>query len=103
VGWATLLLPGNCEGGIQTPYMTDGHRVMKLGPHVRSLVSGSLWQASFSPMQINLLDLQGLNLAQPENRLPFMVPHKVLPKSLLFKINFFLYIVCLCLQINSFT
>ena len=30
---------------------------------------------TFCPLQINLLDLQGLNLGRPENRLPFTVPH----------------------------
>ena len=42
VGWATLLLldncgekhawllPGNCGGGVQTAYVTDGHRTMEL-------------------------------------------------------------------------
>jgi hypothetical protein len=33
----TWLLPGNCEGGVWTAYVTDGHRIMELGPHVRSL------------------------------------------------------------------
>ena len=46
----TWLLLGNCGGGVQTeyqelgalPYVTDGHRIMELRPHVRSLVSGSM-------------------------------------------------------------
>jgi hypothetical protein len=46
----TWLLPGNCGGGVQTeyqelgalPYESDGHRIMELGPHVRSQVSGSM-------------------------------------------------------------
>lgn len=33
------------------------------------------WQASFCSLQNYLLGLQGLNLAQPKNRLLFMVPH----------------------------
>ena len=57
VGWATLLLPGNCGeehtwllpgncgGGVQTAYVTDGHTIMELGPHVRSLSLGA-WQTS---------------------------------------------------------
>jgi hypothetical protein len=75
-------LSGNCGGGVQTeyqelgalPYVADGHRIMELGPHVRSLVSGSVWQTSCRPLQSYLLGLQGLNLVQPENRLPFTVP-----------------------------
>ena len=43
----TWLLPSNCGGGVQTEYqrlgvllyVTDGHRIMELRPHVRSLVS----------------------------------------------------------------
>ena len=31
---------------------------------------------AFCPLQSYLLGLQGLNLAQPENRLPFMVPQR---------------------------
>jgi hypothetical protein len=65
VGWATLLLPGNCGGGVQTAYMTDGHRIMELELHVRSLVSGSM--ATSHPLQIDLLGLWSLNLARPEN------------------------------------
>ena len=42
------------------------------------LVSGAwclgAWQTSFRPLKIYLLGLWGLNLAQPENRLSFMVP-----------------------------
>jgi hypothetical protein len=57
VGWATLLLPGNCGeehtwllpgncgGGVPTAYMTDGHRIMDLGPCVRSLCLGT-WQTN---------------------------------------------------------
>jgi hypothetical protein len=53
VGWATLLLPGNCGeehaellpgnygGGVQTAYVTDGHRMMELRAHgVRCLCLG---------------------------------------------------------------
>jgi hypothetical protein len=47
---------------------------MALEPRVRSLVSGIMWQTSFHPLQINLLGLWGLNLARPENRLPFTAP-----------------------------
>ena len=44
------LLPGNCGGGVQTEcqelgsllYLTDGHRIMELGPHVRILGSESI-------------------------------------------------------------
>jgi hypothetical protein len=43
VGWATLLLQGNCGGEVQTAYVTDGHRIMELGPRVRSLSLGT-WQ-----------------------------------------------------------
>ena len=39
----TWLLPGNCGGGVQIAYVTDGHRIMELGPHVRSLCLGA-WQ-----------------------------------------------------------
>jgi hypothetical protein len=48
---------------------------MELGPFVRSLVSGEHGKQAFCPLKINLLDLWGLNIARPENRLPFMVPH----------------------------
>jgi hypothetical protein len=60
------------------PYVTDGHRIMDLGPHVRSLVS--VWdhgKQAFCPLQSYLLGVRGLNLVRPENRLPFTVPHKV--------------------------
>jgi hypothetical protein len=62
-------------GGVELTYMTDGHRIMELRTLVRSLVSGGMAN-TFSPLQINLLGLQGLNLAQPENRLPFTVPQE---------------------------
>jgi hypothetical protein len=43
------------------------------------LVSGAyVWEhdkEAFHLLQINLLGLRGLNLAQPANRLPFNVPH----------------------------
>jgi hypothetical protein len=55
--------------------MTDVHRNMELGPCVRSLVSGSV--ANFFPFLAELSVGSpgwGLNLAQPENRLPFTVP-----------------------------
>jgi hypothetical protein len=45
----------------------------------RSLVSGDM-ENTFHPLQEHLLGLWGLNLAQPENRLPFMVSY--LPKSI---------------------
>jgi hypothetical protein len=54
------------------PCVTGGHRIMELGPHVRSPVSGGVANA-FCPLQEHLLGLQGLNLTQPENRLPFTV------------------------------
>ena len=46
----TWLLPGNCWARVQTEYeglgtlsyVTDGHRIMELGTHARSLVSGSM-------------------------------------------------------------
>jgi hypothetical protein len=37
------LLPGNCGGRVQTAYVTHGHRMMELGPCVRSLRLGA-WQ-----------------------------------------------------------
>ena len=44
------------------------------------LVSGAyVWEYgkwAVCPLQINLLGLQGLNLARPENRLPFTVPQE---------------------------
>ena len=54
------------------PYMTDGHRIMELGPHIRSLVSGSM--ANFLLFFVELSGVWGLNLAQAENRLLFRVP-----------------------------
>ena len=38
----TWIFPGNCEGGVQTAYVTDGHKIIELGLHVRSLVTGSM-------------------------------------------------------------
>jgi hypothetical protein len=73
VGWATLLLPGNCGGGVQIAYVTDGHRIVE--PSVREH-----GKRAFCPLQINLLRLQGLNLARPENGLPFTVPQTQLPR-----------------------
>jgi hypothetical protein len=58
VGWATLLLPGNCGeehtwllpgncgGGVWTAYVTDGHRTMELEPRGWSLCLGA-WQRNF--------------------------------------------------------
>jgi hypothetical protein len=48
-------LQGNCGGGVQTeyqglgvlPFVTDGYRIMELGPLVRSLASGIM--ANFLP------------------------------------------------------
>jgi hypothetical protein len=79
----TWLLPSNCGGRVQTEYqglgvlhyVTDGHRIMELGPHVRSLVSGSV--ANF------FLSLAELFLAQLENRLLFTVPHEAIGKNIL--------------------
>ena len=59
-------MSGICGGGVQTeykgigalPYVTDGHRIMKLSPSVRILVSGSL--ANF------LLSLGDLSAGSPE-------------------------------------
>ena len=50
-------------------YVKDGLIILELGHSVRSLVSGSMWQTSFCPLQMNLLGLQGLNVTLPENRL----------------------------------
>ena len=69
VGWTTLLLPGNYGGGVQTAYMTEEYRIMELWLPVRS------HKQAFCPLQINLLGLQGLNLAQLEKRLSFKVSH----------------------------
>jgi hypothetical protein len=46
----------------------------ELSPHIRSLGPGGMAN-TFHPLQEHLLGLQGLNLAQPENRL-FRVPQK---------------------------
>ena len=81
----TWILPSNCGGGVQTkcqglgvlPYVIDGFKIMELWPRVRSLVSGR-GQTSFSPLQSYLLGLQGLNLAQPENRLPFILQQHII-------------------------
>jgi hypothetical protein len=43
VDLATLLLPGNCEGGVKAAYMTDGHRITELGSPARSPCLGT-WQ-----------------------------------------------------------
>ena len=58
------------------PYMTDGHRPMESC----SLMSGAwylgAWQNAYCSLQDYPCGVTGvLNLAQPENRLPFMVPH----------------------------
>jgi hypothetical protein len=39
----TWLLSGNCGSGAWTAYVTYGHRMMELSPHVRSLCLGA-WQ-----------------------------------------------------------
>jgi hypothetical protein len=62
-------LPGNCGVGVQTAYMTEDYKIMELWLPVRS------HKQAFCPSQINLLGLQGLNLAQLEKRLSFKVPH----------------------------
>jgi hypothetical protein len=59
--------------------MSDGHRIMELRPCVRSLVPGEM--ANISSLQEYLLGLWGINLAQPENRLPFMVPQSLSRKG----------------------
>jgi hypothetical protein len=49
------MLPDNYGGGVQTeyqglgamPYVTDGHRIIELRPHVKSLMSGGAWQMTF--------------------------------------------------------
>ena len=51
----------------------NGHRIME--PCVRSQVSGGVAN-TFHPLQEHLLGLPVLNLAQPENRLPFTVPQE---------------------------
>ena len=39
----TWLLPGSYMGGVWSAYVTEGHRVMELGPPLRSLCLGA-WQ-----------------------------------------------------------
>jgi hypothetical protein len=65
-------LPGNYEGGIWTAYITND-RIMELGPSVRSLCLGA-WQMGLLSLVDYSAVLQSLNLAQPENRLPFTLP-----------------------------
>ena len=60
------------------PYVTDGHRIMELGPSVRER-----GKQAFHPLQSYLLGLLGLNLSQPENRIPFTFPH--LPGKIFYK------------------
>ena len=75
-------MPSNCRGGVQIEYkglralsyVTDGHRIMELGPHVKNLVSGSVTNFLLFLAELSTGSL-GLNLAKPENRLPFMVAH----------------------------
>ena len=70
VGWATLLLqgncgkkhtwllPGKCGGGLWTAYVTEGHRIMELGPHVvRQLCLGA---------QLTVLSLVEFSTESPE-------------------------------------
>jgi hypothetical protein len=76
----TRLLPGNCGGGIQTAYHEFRAMPNVLGPPVRILVSGT-GQTSFCPLQSYLLGFWGLNLAGPENRLPFMVIYITFPRE----------------------
>ena len=48
----------NCGGGVQTAYVTDGHRIMELGPHVvRQLCLGA---------QLTVLSLVEFSTESPE-------------------------------------
>lgn len=57
-------------------YMTGGHRIMESW----GLLSRSVANA-YCSLQSYLLGLWGLNLTQPENRLPFMVPQCYRPET----------------------
>jgi hypothetical protein len=74
-------MPGICEGRVQTEYqelgalpcVTDGHRIMELGPHVRSLVSGSVANFLASLAELSARSL-GLKPSSTRKQAAFLSP-----------------------------